>query len=188
MSSARVASLLSAIFVLIVAPREASSRVPPRKAESIGGTSSTLNAAVTIGSRWGIVTSTSRTWQRNRIVGGMPNSFHLSGRAIDIARRPGVRHADIEASYRNAGFVLIESLDEGDHSHFAFGSTRSGAANAFRAEPRQGIKVGTSGCHAIAKTDNAALGRRRPDRNDDCVPEEMKEAHSGVAAGATALE
>ena len=26
------------------------------------------------------------------------------------------------AAYRNAGYYLIESLDEGDHSHFAFGS------------------------------------------------------------------
>ena len=42
-------------------------------------------------------------------------------KAIDIARRPGVSHAQIAAAYRNAGFSLAESLDEGDHSHFAFG-------------------------------------------------------------------
>ena len=55
----------------------------------------------------------------------LPETVHLldlSGRAIDIARRPGVRHADIAAALRAAGYVLIESLDEGDHSHFAFGS------------------------------------------------------------------
>jgi hypothetical protein len=28
----------------------------------------------------------------------------------------------IAAAFRNAGYHLIESLDEGDHSHFAFGS------------------------------------------------------------------
>lgn len=199
MSSARIASLFSVIIVLVAAPTEASSRMAPREAEltkasqsllqPIGASSFTLNAAATIGSRWGSVTSTSRTRQRNYLVGGAANSFHLTGRAIDIARRPGVRHADIEASYRNAGFVLIESLDEGDHSHFAFGATRSGAANALRAEPRQGLRDRTSGCLAIAKTYNAALLRRRPDRNDDCVrPEELKEAHSVVAVGATAFE
>jgi hypothetical protein len=52
----------------------------------------------------------------------MPNSYHLQGRAIDIARRPGVSHAQIAAVLRAAGYNLIESLDEGDHSHFAFGS------------------------------------------------------------------
>ncbi|HVF37944.1 MAG TPA: D-Ala-D-Ala carboxypeptidase family metallohydrolase, partial [Sphingomicrobium sp.] len=58
----------------------------------------------------------------NRRVGGVPNSYHLLGRAIDIARRPGVSHWQIAAAYRNAGYHLVESLDEGDHSHFAFGS------------------------------------------------------------------
>jgi hypothetical protein len=70
---------------------------------------------------------------------------------------------------RNWGFVLVESLDEGDHSHFAFGGTRLGAANALSGAPRQAITVRTSGCDAIAKTYNAALQRRRPDRNDDCL-------------------
>ncbi len=199
MSSARIASLFSVILVLVAAPSEARSRTAPREAEvtkasqsllqPIGASSFTLNAAATIGSRWGSVTSTSRTPQRNRLVGGVPNSFHLTGRAIDIARRPGVRHADIEASYRNAGFVLTESLDEGDHSHFAFGATRSGAVNDLRGEPRPGIRARTSVCLAIAKTYDSALGRRRPDRNDDCArPEELKEAHSVVAGGGTAFE
>ena len=83
-----------------------------------------LGAAAVIGSKWGRVTSTWRSRARNRAVGGVRNSFHLVGRAIDIARRSGVRHADIEAAYRRAGFTLVESLDEGDHSHFAFGSGR----------------------------------------------------------------
>ena len=199
MSSARIASLFSVIIALVAAPTEASSRMAPREAEltkasqsllqPIVASSLTLNAAASIGSRWGSVTSTSRTRQHNRLVGGVPNSFHLTGRAVDIARRPGVRHADIAASYRNAGFVLIESLDEGDHSHFAFGWARPVAANALRGEPRPGIRVGTSACPAIAKMYDAALQRRRPDRNDDCVsPEELKEAHSVAAGGATAFE
>lgn len=86
-----------------------------------------IPAIVAIGSAWGRVTSTYRSPQHNRRVGGVRNSFHLSGRAVDIARRPGVRHADIAAAYRNAGFHLAESLDEGDHSHFAFGSAGHGA-------------------------------------------------------------
>lgn len=79
-----------------------------------------LGAAASIGSDWGRVTSTYRTPAHNRRVGGVRNSYHLRGRAIDIARRPGVTHAQIASAFRNAGYRLIESLDEGDHSHFAF--------------------------------------------------------------------
>jgi len=79
-----------------------------------------LSGAIRIGAQWGRVTSTYRSPTHNRRVGGVPNSFHLYGRAIDIARRAGVSHAQVAAALRNAGYRLIESLDEGDHSHFAF--------------------------------------------------------------------
>jgi hypothetical protein len=82
--------------------------------------SGSLSSAAGIGSNWGRVTSTYRTPAHNRAVGGVRNSFHLRGRAIDIARRPGVTHSMIAAAFRNAGYRLVESLDEGDHSHFAF--------------------------------------------------------------------
>ena len=82
---------------------------------------SDIGGPAQIAANWGRVTSTIRSPQHNRRVGGVRNSYHLSGRAIDIARRPGVRHADIAAAFRAAGYSLIESLDEGDHSHFAFG-------------------------------------------------------------------
>ena len=69
---------------------------------------------------FGIATSLWRSAEHNRRVGGMPNSYHLSGRAIDVQRRPGVSHAMLDAMLRRAGFVPIESIDEIDHSHFAF--------------------------------------------------------------------
>lgn len=79
-----------------------------------------LKAASAIGNQYGTVTSTVRSAQRNRKVGGAKNSYHLSGKAIDIARKPGVAHQDIEQAYKQAGYKLLESLNEGDHSHFAF--------------------------------------------------------------------
>ena len=86
-----------------------------------GSVPANLRDIAKIGARFGTVTSTHRTPEHNRRVGGVPNSYHLSGRAIDIARRPGVRHAQIAAELRRAGYNIVESLDEGDHSHFAFG-------------------------------------------------------------------
>jgi hypothetical protein len=100
-----------------------------------------LSAIAAIGSAWGRVTSTYRSPERNRRVGGVRNSFHLSGRAIDIARRPGVSHSAIAAAYRNAGYQLIESLDEGDHSHFAFGSGEQRRRAVFATQASSGASA-----------------------------------------------
>ena len=87
-----------------------------------------------LGARWGRVTSTLRSIRHNRAVGGVANSYHLHGRAIDIARRSGVGHWEIASALRAAGYSLLESLDEGDHSHFAFGS--AGETKPRRASPK----------------------------------------------------
>ena len=79
-----------------------------------------ISGASRLASAYGAVTSTFRTVAHNRAVGGVPNSYHLLDRAIDIARRPGITHQQIDAALRRAGYNLIESLDERDHSHFAF--------------------------------------------------------------------
>jgi len=89
-------------------------------------------SAIRIATAFGAITSTWRSVAHNRAVGGVPNSYHLQGRAIDIARRPGVTHRQIDSALRTAGFNLIESLDEGDHSHFAFGPA-NGRAEALPA-------------------------------------------------------
>jgi hypothetical protein len=109
---------------------------------SIRGGSGSLNSVAGIGARWGRVTSTYRTPQHNRRVGGVRNSYHLRGRAIDIARKPGVTHAQIAAAFRNAGYQLIESLDEGDHSHFAFAFGGSGTRVATMPEKQEMTKWG----------------------------------------------
>lgn len=86
----------------------------------VSGGKLNLSSAAALGAHWGRVTSTYRSPEHNREVGGVPNSYHLLGRAIDIARGPGVNHAMIKTAYLRAGYTLVESLDEGDHSHFAF--------------------------------------------------------------------
>jgi hypothetical protein len=94
---------------------------PAYLSASLGQSGIDMGAIKGIGAHWGRVTSTFRSFEHNRRVGGVSNSYHLRGRAIDIARRPGVSHWQIAAAYRSAGYNLLESLDEGDHSHFAFG-------------------------------------------------------------------
>lgn len=87
----------------------------------------TLDNAVDVGNKFGRVTSTVRSAAKNKKVGGAKNSYHLTGQAIDIARGKGVTHKQIENAYRRAGFDIIESLDEGDHSHLAFNFKKSKA-------------------------------------------------------------
>jgi len=79
-----------------------------------------LVAPAQVAGAYGVITSTFRTAAHNRFVGGVPNSYHLYGQALDVARRPGVSHRSVEDALRRAGFRLIEAIDEGDHSHFAF--------------------------------------------------------------------
>jgi hypothetical protein len=107
------------VLTPIVQEKSSESPAALTGAQSTGPTP--LSGVARIGAQWGRVTSMKRSVEHNRRVGGVRNSYHLSGRAIDIARRPGVSHAQIAASLRAAGYRLIESLDEGDHSHFAFG-------------------------------------------------------------------
>jgi hypothetical protein len=92
-------------------------------------------AAVRTAAPYGIISSAFRTVEHNRAVGGVPDSYHLLGQAIDVVRRPGVSHAQIAAALTAAGFHLIESLDEGDHSHFAFGSPARHRPVSVRAPP-----------------------------------------------------
>jgi hypothetical protein len=93
-----------------------------------------LPAVASFVAQFGRVTSLKRTPERNRRVGGVSNSWHLHGRAVDVVRSPGVSHASLSAALRRQGYHLIEALDEGDHSHFAFG-------NGLRlARPRSGAE------------------------------------------------
>lgn len=155
-----------AVFAVML--MSASPGLPEREATEHRARASTLSMpeAVSLGAKWGIVTSVHRTPERNRAVGGAANSFHLRGRAIDIARRPDVRHAEIDAAYRKAGYVLLESLDEGDHSHFAFGliGDRPIKAPTVNAETQLAVRAAEPAC----PVDDPAA-RRRPDRSDGCV-------------------
>lgn len=149
----------------------AEARVTIRNGGAAGGARPAMGAAVAIAAKWGAITSVHRSPEHNRAVGGAPNSLHLQGRAIDIARRPGVRHAQIEDAFRRAGYVLLESLDEGDHSHFAFGVPGQRQAPVIAARVQLAAASPARSCAAAA----APSGRRRPDRAESC-PDQTESA------------
>lgn len=90
-----------------------------------GPAAADVSGAASVAAGYGVITSTYRSATHNRAVGGVANSYHLSGRAIDVARKRGVSHSQIAAALQRAGYVMVESLDEGDHSHFAFAPFRN---------------------------------------------------------------
>lgn len=143
-----------------------------------------LASAVRLGARWGVVTSVKRSRDHNRAVSGALNSFHLFGRAVDIARRPDISHADIENGYKKAGFQLVESLDEGDHSHFAFGTGGSSAKSGLRQRSEFVSPASKSAKDCGSDRDSSALtGRRRPDKG--CLTtEDWDPAAAKALAGA----
>jgi len=116
--------------LLLVASPVAGEAAPPLLAASRPALLQSVQAA-RLAASYGAVTSINRSAAHNRAVGGVPNSYHLAGQAIDVARRPGVSHFQVAAVLRKAGFNLIESIDEGDHSHFAFGVPGSMSRGAF---------------------------------------------------------
>lgn len=95
-----------------------------------GASGFSLSSVAGFVAQFGRVTSLKRSPDHNRRVGGASNSWHLHGRAVDVVRSSGVSHASLAASLRQRGYHLLESLDEGDHSHFAFG-------NGLRVAPRR---------------------------------------------------
>jgi len=109
-------SAVAAAVLCIGSPASAGQPPSPRFRDD----AAEVSAAARLLSAYGIVTSTFRTVAHNKAVGGVPNSYHLVARAIDIVRRPGITHSQIEGALKRGGYRLIESLDEHDHSHFAF--------------------------------------------------------------------
>ncbi len=71
------------------------------------------------------VTSTYRTPEHNRRVGGVANSFHTRGtpdapRAMDLVPPDGMSMAALHSRIAASGLRLEERINEGDHVHIAF--------------------------------------------------------------------
>ena len=121
-------------FVCVLAV-SMSSHVVARTLNASAPTTADISGAASVAAGYGLVTSTYRTVAHNRAVGGVANSYHLRGRAIDVARKPGISHSQVTAALQRAGYIMVESLDEGDHSHFAFGSPNSAQQRIAAASP-----------------------------------------------------
>lgn len=73
------------------------------------------------------VSSTFRTPEQNAKVGGVANSFHLSGNGIDFEAPPGTTKEQVRDAFTHAGYDVAEVLDpedarrSGEKDHFHVG-------------------------------------------------------------------
>ena len=151
---------LSCLLALLSVPASAAGAHHSASGAKFLGESDALAAAKLV-SAFGQVTSVFRTIAHNREVGGVPDSYHLLGRAIDVVRRNGVTHAEIAAALRAAGFHLIESLDEGTHSHFAFGAVQPRIALAHPRPPAPKPDPLLADQHGVLLVDGGQIGGGR---------------------------
>lgn len=118
------------------------------------------------------VTSGRRSAERNRAVGGAANSYHLSDRARDIAKTPGMSLARIRQAFASRGVQISELLDEGDHFHVAWGGRGGGRGDAERqareAEQRR----------REALRDEHSFNSRLRDHREAVLREQMEQAGS----------
>lgn len=96
------------------------------KTRQIGRTLTGAEADAILAGIGARVTSGARTPARNAAVGGATNSLHLSDRARDIAKTPGMSLGTIKAAFEAQGVRLTELLDEGDHFHVGWGGKGRG--------------------------------------------------------------
>jgi uncharacterized protein YcbK (DUF882 family) len=110
------------------------------------------------------VTSGHRTAERNRQVGGSPNSYHLSNQARDIAKTPGMSVGKIRAAFAAEGVQIKELLDEGDHFHVAWGKAGVAAAAAAKEirDAAAETRAADQAAAELARTLGQLVGRYDP--------------------------
>jgi hypothetical protein len=67
-----------------------------------------------------VVTSEARTAEHNAAVGGVPDSMHVGGQAMDFVLPKGMTADQVKAQLTAQGYPVSEFLNEGDHIHWGW--------------------------------------------------------------------
>ncbi len=77
------------------------------------------------------ITSGARTPQHNAEVGGVPDSQHLSGNAVDFVLPKGTTFQQVKDTIAAHGLPASELIDEGTHIHWAWGAKGQQAGQTY---------------------------------------------------------
>lgn len=108
---------LMAIAGVQAPARPSAPPVAPRTTQALEGNPKDVIASIAPGAR---ITSGYRDPERNRRVGGAPNSYHTRGQAFDLAPPPGMSMRQLYEQVRASGQPFQEVINEGDHVHVAW--------------------------------------------------------------------
>lgn len=72
-----------------------------------------------------VISSGQRTPAHNAAVGGVPNSMHIPGQAVDFVLPKGMSFDQVKQQFAAAGVPTTELLNEGDHVHWGWGQKSS---------------------------------------------------------------
>lgn len=108
------------------------------------------------------VSSTLRSGDKNREVGGVANSYHLTGEAIDVAPQSAEQKQQAQQYWRSRGYQVI---DEGDHLHIE--PPQRGATTSRLGGQQQAFARPSAG------QDAAATERAKLQAQQDFLPAEL---------------
>lgn len=80
------------------------------------------------------ITSGQRNPGYNAQVGGVPNSQHIPGNAVDFVLPPGKTFADVQRAFQASGLPASELINEGSHIHWGWGDKPQSQASAMLPE------------------------------------------------------
>lgn len=79
-----------------------------------------------------VITSEQRSPEHNAAVGGVPDSMHLTGNAIDFVPPAGTTIDQVRSGFLSQGITPTELLNEGDHFHVAWAGQGTGTGTGAR--------------------------------------------------------
>lgn len=134
------------------------------------------------------ITSGQRTPGHNAAVGGVPDSQHLDGSAVDFTLPPGKTFADVQAAFTQSGLPASELINEGNHVHWAWGAkpqkqAANGGALLPELPPGQAAYAGGQAKDAADRHDSTVAAAQESPMRINVLDNIIDLSKSGVATG-----
>lgn len=142
-----------------------------------------------------IITSGQRSTQHNADVGGVPNSMHIPGSAVDFVLPQGKSFADVKQAFTQSGLPASELIDEGSHIHWGWGDKPSAQGSPGSSAPMPelppGYKSGSEAFNSgVAKTASDEYNQTHSMAADvptrlNVLQSVLQLSHNGAPTGST---